>query len=362
MFRIFSDQLHRFAAFFLPWLICSISFAQVQSGRIVGTVLDPNHASIPGAKVAVTNAATSESTTVITNEDGSFVVTPLDPGIYNVTVTASGFQTSVVTNVEVLVGQSSRVEVQGTLGQTRTVVEVTAAAPLLNTESGALSQIMGNTQIVNLPLNGRSFYELARLAPGAVMLPPSTSNLSRIRANYDSGMAVSGVRGSETTFLLDGVDVTDHLQGGTLMQTSIDALQEFQAQQSEFSAEFGHAGGVLNATTKSGATQFHGVLFEFLRNGSFDARNFFSPIRDLLKRNQFGGSIGGPLSIPHIYNSKGRMFFFVNYEGMRQRDPEVFNNIVPTVAMKSGNFSGSGLNSIYDPGNKVPFPGRWVSA
>ena len=199
--------------------------------------------------------------------------------------------------MEVLVGQSARVDVELRIGDVATKLEVTATAALLNTESGTLGQEITNKQIVDLPLNGRSFYELARLTPGATLLP-GTGNLLRIRANYESGTSISGVRGTQTSFYLDGVDTTDHHQGGTLIQTSIDALQEFQIQQSEYSAEFRNAGGVLNGTTKSGTNEFHGVLFEFLRNDKLDSRNFFALQRDVLKRNQFGGGIGGPLSIP----------------------------------------------------------------
>ena len=191
---------------------------------------------------------------------------------------------------------------------------------------------MTNTQIVNLPLNGRSFYELARLTPGAALLPGG-GNLLRIRANFISGTAVSGVRGSQTTFMLDGVDVTDHHQGGSLIQTSVDALQEFKVQQSAYSAEFSQAGGALNATTKSGSDQLHGALFDFMRNDAFDARNFFARETEELKRQQFGGTFGGPLA------DASARFFFASYEGMRERQGLVFNNMVPTAAMRAGDFS-----------------------
>ena len=337
----------------------SAAFAQIQAGRIVGTVTDPNKAVIPNAQVTVTGTATNQAKTVATNELGEYAVTPLDPGLYNILVTVAGFQTTQVNNVEVIVGQSARVDVELKIGETSTKVEVTSTTPLLNTESGTLGQVVTNTQIVNLPLNGRSFYELARLAPGATLLP-GTGNLLRIRANYESGTGISGVKGSQLSFFLDGADVTDHHQGGTLIQTSIDALQEFQVQQSEYSAEFRNAGGMLNVTTKPGTSEFHGGVFEFLRNDQLDARNFFLAKRDILKRNQFGGGIGGPLSIPHLYNGKNRTFFFINYEGMRQRAGLIFNNIVPTPAMKSGNFSASNLNPIYDPQDHNPFPGNVI--
>lgn len=340
-------------------LLAPVCLAQIQAGRILGTVTDPNSAAVPGAKVVITDVKTNQSQSLVTRASGDFVLTPVNPGIYRIEVTAAGFAAAQVGRVEVIVGQSARVDISLRLGETTTKVEVTAAAPLLNTESGTLGQEITNTQIVDLPLNGRSYYELARLTPGATLLP-GTGNLLRIRANYQSGTSISGVRGNQTSFYVDGVDVTDHHQGGTLIQTSVDALQEFQVLQSEYNAEFRNAGGALNASTKSGTNEFHGVLFEFLRNDKLDARNFFALSRDILKRNQFGGSLGGPLSIPKLYNGKNRTFFFFNYEGMRQSAGQVFNNIVPTDAQKAGDFSAPGLNTIYDPRTKQPFPGNRI--
>ncbi len=338
--------------------------AQVQSGRIVGTVNDPNKAVVPGATVIVFNKATNQAVTVQSNSQGDYVLTPVDPGIYSIRVTAQGFKTFAIDNVQVQVGQSARADADLQIGETSTSVEVTAAAPLLDSESGTLGHVITNTAIVNLPLNGRSFYELARLTPGAALLPGG-GNLLRIRANYWSGESISGVRGSQTTFLLDGVDVTDHHQGGTAIQTSVDALQEFKVQQSEYSAEVSHAGGVLNVTTKSGTNQFHGDLFEFLRNDKLDARDFFAPSRGALKRNQFGGDIGGPMSIPKLLHGKDTTFFFVSYEGMRERQGLTFNNIVPSLAMRNGDFSAPGLNQIFDPlttanGTRTPFAGNII--
>lgn len=330
---------------------------QIQAGRIVGTVTDPNKSVVPNAKVVVTNTGTRQGQNLTSNSAGEFVLTPVDPGLYNVAVSASGFGTSEINGVQVLVGQSARVDVELKVGDLATKVEVTAAAPLVNTESGTLGQNINNKQIVDLPLNSRSFYQLASLTPGATALPPS-GNTIPIRANNENGTGISGVKGTMTSFYLDGVDITDHHQGGTLIQASIDALQEFQIQQSEYTAEFRNAGGVINATTKSGASEFHGGAFEFLRNDQLDSRNFFSLTRAVLKRNQFGGQIGGPLSLPHV--SAHKTFFFVNYEGWRQRAGQVFNNIVPTVAMKGGDFSAAGLNKIYDPLTHTPFPGNVI--
>jgi len=330
---------------------------QVQAGRIVGTVTDPNQAVVPNARVVVTNTGTDHAQNLMTNSTGEFVLTPVDPGVYNVAISAGGFGTSEINGVQVLVGQSARVNVELKVGDLATKVEVTAAAPLVNTESGTLGQDISNKQIVDLPLNSRSFYQLASLTPGATALPP-TGNTIPIRANNENGTGISGVKGTMTSFYLDGVDITDHHQGGTLIQASIDALQEFQIQQSEYSAEFRNAGGVINATTRSGASQFRGGAFEFLRNDQLDSRNFFSLTRAVLKRNQFGGQIGGPLSLPRVGAHK--TFFFVNYEGWRQRAGQVFNSIVPTGAMEGGDFSAAGLNKIYDPLSHTPFPGNVI--
>src|SRR5206468_10510885 len=138
------------------------------------------------------------------------------------------------------------------------------------------------------------FHELARLAPGAVLLAP-TGNVQRVRPELVNGNVISGIRGSQTIFLLDGVDVSEEHQGGTWIQTSVDALQEFSVQQNAYSAEYARAGGSFNTTTKTGTNSFRGNVFEFLRNDKFDSRNFFSPTRAILKRNQVGGTIGGPV-------------------------------------------------------------------
>jgi hypothetical protein len=273
------------------------ALAQVQAGRIVGTVTDPQKAAVPGATVVVTDTATNGQHRATANETGDYVVTPLNPGTYTINASGQGFKTTVRRGIDLVVGESRRVDLPLELGATATEVVVTAEVPLLNTESATMGQVITNTQIVNLPLNGRNFSELAHLAPGAVLLPATgalAGGTNKTRPENFNGNIIAGVSGWQTTFLMDGVDVTEQHQGGTWINTSIDALQEFSVQQSAYSAEYGRAGGFFNATTKSGTNNFHGGLFEFLRNDKLDSRNFFAREREVLKRNQFGGTIGAP--------------------------------------------------------------------
>jgi carboxypeptidase family protein len=328
-------------------------FAQVQTGRILGTVYDSQHAAIPGASVTVTNVATNVARTVTTSAEGDYVVTPLEPGTYRVSAEITGFQTGVRDGVVLTVGQSVRVELGLSLSAISTEVQVTAQSPLLNTESATLSQVITNEQIVDLPLNGRSFHELARLTPGAALLA-ATGNVQTVRPEAVNGNIIGGVSGWQTRFLLDGVDVTEEHQGGTWIQTSVDALQEFSVHQNAYSAEFHGAGGTFNAVTKSGTNAFHGSLFEFVRNDAFDAKNFFAQTKEKLQRNQFGGTFGGPAWIPGIYDGRKKTFYFASYEGQRRSQGNVNVSVVPTAAQRAGNFNG--LAPIYDPLTTVANP------
>jgi hypothetical protein len=337
-------------------LIASVNArAQVEAGRMVGTVYDATRAVVRGATVVVTNTATNISQTVATRDSGDYVVTPLGPGVYSVSVSAPGFQTLVKAGVHLEVADSVRVDFELSLGAVESQVTVEAATPMLNTESGTLGQVIGNQQVVDLPLNGRGFYELARLTPGAALLP-GTGNVLRIRPEFINGTTISGIRGRMITYLLDGFDVTEQHQGGTFIQTSIDDLQEFRVQQNGYSAEYSRAGALLNATTKTGTNSYHGDVFEFLRNDKLDARNFFATSREPLKRNQFGATLGGPLAVPGVYDGRDRVFLFSSYEGTRERQGLVFNSLVPTAAMKRGDFSAAGLPVIYDPLTTRPNP------
>ncbi|MGH9161898.1 MAG: TonB-dependent receptor domain-containing protein [Vicinamibacteraceae bacterium] len=338
----------RLAMLLLGVALASEAVAQVQAGRLVGTVSDPDDAVVPGATVTVTRAGTNVSRTVVTNATGEYVVTPLDPGAYDVTVTLSGFETVVQQGVRLEPGRYAvRVDVQLTLGRTTDTVEVTAGAPLLDTETATMGQTIHNEAVVDLPLNGRGFQQLARLVPGALNTG-ATGNVLPIRPERINENTISGVRGSQITFLLDGVDVTEQHQGGTNVVPSIDAIQEFSVQQNPYSAEYARAGGFFNIALKSGTNAFRGTAFEFLRNSTLDARDFFALERQPLKRNQFGGNLGGPLI-------KDKVFFFASYEGSRERAGLTFNNTVPTLAEREGDFSDSDT-TIFDPLTTRPDP------
>src|SRR5882757_7808682 len=323
------------------------AYGQVEAGRFVGHITDVQGAGVPHALVKATNVGTNIVQTAITDSSGDFVITPVSAGVYSLNVTAAGFQTINASNIEVQVGQIVREDLALKVGEATTTIEVYTDTPLLSTDTATLGTVVTNQQLTDLPLNGRGFFRLAELTPGAALLPPTGNSLA-IRPEIVDGNTISGIRGSAISFLLDGVDVSEQHQGGTFIQTSIDALQEFSVQQSPYSAEFNRGGAFFNATTKSGTNRYHGGIFEFIRNDKLDARNFFSATRAILKRNQFGGDIGGPLWIPHLYHGKDKTFFFLDYEGQRLRQGLVVNSIVPTDAQRTGDFTGLG-KPIYDP-------------
>jgi hypothetical protein len=347
-------------------LSSATAFAQLQAGRIVGQVFDPQHAAVAGATITVTNPATNISETVKTDASGNFVVTPLDPGTYSVSATAQGFQTEVRNGIELAVGQAAEVDLNLRIGAANTKVVVTSAGPILQTQTGSLDLTVSNTEVVSLPLNGRQFTQLAELSPGVAPLPAS-GNTQNVRPELLNGNVFDGINGQESDFLLDGGDITAHHEGGTQIMTSIDALQEYNVESSPYSAEYTGVGAAFNSTTKSGGNEFHGDLFEFVRNQDTDAQGFFALTKPELKRNQFGATIGGPLSIPKLYSGKNRTFFFASYEGNRQVQGLTSNVPVPTQAQLNGDFSASGLHKIYDPtttvaGVRTQFPGNKIPA
>src|SRR5258708_1852495 len=309
--------------------------AQKDTGNIVGTVKDPTGAVVAGARVVVTDVDRGLTFDTVTNNEGEYVAGPLRVGSYTVTVEHAGFKKAVSVPVSLDVQQRVAVNVILEVGQVDQQIEVSGAAPLLETETSGLGQVVDNKRVANLPLNGRNFAQLALLTAGTAPSEPG----SRDEGGY--GFSANGARSLQNNFLLDGVDNNSNLpdllnETNYVIQPSVEALEEFKVQTNAYSAEFGRGNGaIINATIKSGTNQFHGSVYEFLRNEKFDAKNFFDDPSTRIapyKQNQFGFTLGGPLV-------RNRTFFFVDYEGLRIRQPQTLTSTVPTLPQRSGDFS-----------------------
>ncbi|MBI3698219.1 MAG: TonB-dependent receptor, partial [Acidobacteria bacterium] len=333
--------------------------AQTTTGSIVGTVTDPSGGVVSGAGVTVTNMGTGISVKTNTDSAGNYVVTPLLVGRYSVSVEATGFKKAVASDITVNVQDRVRVDLTLEVGAVAETVEVTGAAPTLQTDTSYLGQVVDSQRIMDLPLNGRYFTRLAVLAPGTAPTPAGA------RDEKTGGFSANGVRPYQNNYLLDGID-NNSLSEDLVNDASFvlgpppDAIGEFRVQTNSMSAEFGRSGGaVMNVTIKSGTNDFHGTFFEFLRNSKLDAKNYFDagdqPIPPF-KLNQFGASGGGPVLIPGLYNGKNKTFFFADYQGTRIRTGRTFLASVPIAAWRNGDFSG--FDKIYDPATTATVGGR----
>ncbi len=326
-------------------------------GEITGEVRDSQGAVIPGAEVSVTNVAQNVSRTTTTNDAGLDAFPALPPGSYNLRVAKTGFKSATRTNVELQVQQSARIDVELVVGQISESVEVSAAAQMLSTENATVGTVIENKRIVELPLNGRNYLQLVSLAPnvsyGFGSAGQAGSRQGGDRANQN--ISVAGNRSYFNYFTLDGVDNTDPNFNTYIIQPSIDALQEFKVQTGIYPAEFGREATQINVSTKSGANNFHGTLYEFVRNDAFDATGyaFTSKVvpKNPFKWNQYGGTLGGPVWLPKIWNGKNKLFFMGNWESFRVRQSGQALYTLPSAAMRGGNFSEllAKNNVIYDP-------------
>jgi Carboxypeptidase regulatory-like domain len=317
--------------------------AQQETATLTGAVKDASGALVPGATVTATNIGTNIATTTTTNEDGIYTIPSLRPGKYTVTVEIAGFSRVIRSGVTLQVAQVAQLDVTLQTGQITEAVEVVGGASLLETQTSSRGSVIDQKKIVELPLNGRDYNQLALLSPGVL---PTTPRLSSV--NFKGAFNVNGNRTFNNVFLLDGVDnisYSNSFRGENvqLVQPSIEALQEFKIQTNAYSAEFGRSSGaVINATIKSGTNSVHGAAYEFLRNDSLDANNFFSNAlrapKPRRQRNQFGAAVGGPLV-------KNRTFWFGDYEGLRDKEGVPRVRQVPTAAEKAGLFS----SSVVDP-------------
>ena len=325
-------------------LLSAPASGQVAGATLSGTIKDSSGAVLAQAKVVIKNVATGVTTELATNADGFYTAANLLPGDYEVTVSATGFNTERRTGISLTVGAQQVFDLALRVGSaTKEVVVVTAEAPAVQLSSSDISAVVNATTVRELPLNGRSWTDLAQLQPGVNKIqtqPDFTAGTDRGNRGFGQQLTISGARPQQNNYRLDGVSLNDYANGapGSVLGGSlgVDAIQEFSVLTSNYSAEYGKtSGGVVNAITRSGTNQLHGSGYEFIRNNHLDARNYFDdPTQSTppFKRNQFGGAIGGPIF-------KNRTFFFADYEGIRQSKGITTVTFVPSQNARLGNLS-----------------------
>jgi hypothetical protein len=312
--------------------------AQVASGKVVGTVRDSSGAAVAGAKITVTNAETNVSRTMVAGSSGDYVATELQPGTYTMIAEREGFKKAVQAPFNLDVNQVVRVDFTLSVGSINETVTVTAAEPLVESETSSLGQVLDENRVHELPLNGRNFMTLAYLSPGVNAGPTGTVQSGNIPEDErDNGaIQVNGLTATNNNYLLNGFDNNEQQIGFELIEPPIDAIQEFKVQTSNMTADIGKGGAVVNVVLKSGTNQFHGSAFEYLRNSWMDAKNYFDaanlPIPPF-KRNEFGATFGGPII-------KDKTFFFVDYQGRRVRQSQTDLSLVPTLPIAT-NFTAN---------------------
>jgi hypothetical protein len=318
--------------------------AQMDTGSILGTVSDQSGSVISGATVTLTNEGTGAALSTTTGAAGEYTFSPVKIGSYKIDVTFKGFQTVTTRGVSVDVGAAVVQNFTMKPGQVSETIEVSAAPPLLESQSAAVGQVVDQKSVNDLPLNGRNFTFLAQISAG-VNTPQADT-----RGNAATGaFAANGLRPAQNNYLLDGIDnnsdTVDFLNGTNFVALPpIDAIQEFKVQTSDFSAEFGRSGAaIINATMKSGTNDYHGDVWEFFRNDKLDAADFFENAGGIhkgeLRQNQFGGTFGGPVIIPHILDGHNKVFFFADYEGLRRIQGTILSGSVPTAAERASGYT-----------------------
>ena len=314
--------------FFVTLPVC----AGGPTGTITGTVTDPSGAVVRNARITILNEATNALRNAESNDDGDFTVALLPPGRYRVTAESAGFRRSVFNDVTVDVDQTARVDFALEVGAATEEVKVKDTPPAIQTDTSTLGQVLNNRLVQELPLNERNFLDFALLVPGSQLPAEGSQN-----STQGGALSVNGAREQSNNFLLDGLDNNDPYINQYVALPSVDAIQEFKVQSSDYSAEYGRASGAqINVVLKSGTNAFHGSLFEYFRNRSLDAKNYFdlpgcTPSSapgtcagiPALQRNQFGGTVGGPIL-------RDETFFFVSYEGLRLRQASTRVATVPS--------------------------------
>jgi hypothetical protein len=320
--------------------------AQIDAGGIAGTVKDTSGAFVADSTITLKNDLTGISSVTRASAAGAYSFNGVNPGTYTLTIASDGFETRVIHAVEVHVQQTAAIDVQLAAGSVQQQVMVTAASPLLQAEDASIGQTIGSKTINDLPLETRNWGSLGQLAAGVATAPIGQNGGTPENAFY----SVNGVQLYQNDFRLNGINNNIEFFGGSVVGTDAtitpppDAVQEFKLQSGDYSAEFGHStGGVINAVIRSGTNQLHGNLWEYLRNDDFNANDYFSKQQDKprpeYRQNQFGGTIGGPVVIPHLYNGHDKTFFFFDYQGTRIVTPAQATSTVPTPGMTNSGFT-----------------------
>lgn len=330
-------------------MISSIALAQVNStGTISGRVIDSAGNVIAGADINIVEQQTNVENKFTTNDSGFYSAGFLKPGIYSIKVSANGFQSAVTSGLTLQVGQVLNQDFSLKVGQVSETVNVTTGAPLLNTESGELGNVISHEPVVQLPLNGRNFSQLALLVPGV-----NSGSVGGVRATgggnetqrAGTSITANGARGSFNLYMINGIQNVDQSVGTAKVFPNLEDIQEFKVQIGNSDAQFAAGGAVVNVVTRSGSNAFHGSVFEFFRNSALDARGYFDAAKPPFQQNQFGAALGGPIR-------KDKLFFFADYQGLITHTAPTGIASVPTAAMRAGNFQG--FATIYDPATYNP--------
>lgn len=342
-----------------------------QNAQITGRITDQQQAVIPGAEITAKNTATQLTMRSVTNEQGFYLLPSLPPGIYNVTASRQGFRSELRNLLRLIVDQTATLDFQLHVGGVTETIEVSAQTAMLDEQTSSLGQLIDNTKIQNIPLNGRSPFRLVQLTPGILTTRAADGQFGDIPVNttWDTNFSINGGRSQSNEVQIDGVPATAGFFNQITTIPSIEATQEFKVQSNNLSAEWGRfGGGVLNVSTRSGTNALHGSVFEFLRNSAFDANEFFNRgsgrAKPPFRMNQFGGAAGGPIV-------KNKTFFFGDYQGTKWRRGDVFRSSLPTSLERTGDFSQTlaptgALAIIYDPLSsstvRAPFAGNRIPA
>ena len=349
-----------------PWLALALvlgfgssALAQTGAASITGLLTDQSGAAVPGVTVTATNQATNVPYPAISNDAGNYTITSLPVGVYVVKAELTGFKTPTTKAFQLEAKQIARLDLKMDVGSLEDKVEVTAEAPVLQTETATVGEVLSAKTVESLPLNGRFSSSLALLLPGAVAANPGGQTDA---TNRGSGARpyVNGNREQTNNFMVDGIEVNDTMDNRIGYQPSPDALAEISVETNNYAADIGNvAGGVISNVIKSGANNFRGNVFEFYRNGKFDAntweRNRSGAARAERKQHIFGATLGGPIM-------KNNLFFFVNYQGTVLDQPGTQTAAVAPVAWRRGDLSTHRPPPIRDPRTGQPFPGNQIPA